>query len=129
MLISGEASEAARRFRAAAEMFGMLADPTRLELLMALADGPATVGGLIERLESGGFPFARASVSNHLGLIRRAEYAESRRDEQWAVYSLTPAGEALAKAVADSFLDLPIEKRLGGPVARKFADEKKAAHP
>jgi DNA-binding transcriptional ArsR family regulator len=121
--------QAIRKYRAAAEMFSMLADPTRLELLVMLAKGPTTVGDLIAALDASGLTFLRASVSNHLALLRRAEYASSWRDEQRVVYRLTESGAALAAVVIGSFLELPMARKPGVPAEKPAVAQKKAAHP
>ena len=57
-----------------------LADPKRLMIIDALRDGEVTVTDLVDALE-----IPQANVSQHLAVLRDT----SRRDGQWAYYSLT----------------------------------------
>lgn len=71
-----------------------LADPTRLMLIEALADGELCVCDLswvAERAEN--------LVSHHLRLLRSAGLAKSRRDGKMVLYSLTVSGERLLGAL------------------------------
>jgi DNA-binding transcriptional ArsR family regulator len=67
--------------RAAAEAFGMLADPTRLRLLWLLCRGEADVSSLVEQVG-----VARPAVSQHLGKLRLAGLVASRREGRRVVY-------------------------------------------
>jgi DNA-binding transcriptional ArsR family regulator len=70
-----------------------LADPSRRQMLEALASGPATAGELAALL-----PIARPGVSRHLRVLREAELVEVRQEAQRRVYSLRP--EPLAEVDA-----------------------------
>lgn len=61
-----------------------LADPKRLMIIDALRDGEVTVTDLVDALE-----IPQANVSQHLAVLRDKGLVESRRDGQWAYYSLT----------------------------------------
>jgi ArsR family transcriptional regulator, lead/cadmium/zinc/bismuth-responsive transcriptional repressor len=78
------ARRAARRARA-------LADPTRLTLAAALADGDelcvCDLAWVVERAEN--------LVSHHLRLLRAERLVTSRRDGKMVMYSLTTAGREL----------------------------------
>ncbi len=63
-----------------------LADPKRLMIIDALRDGEVTVTDLVDALE-----IPQANVSQHLAVLRDKGLVESRRDGQWAYYSLTSA--------------------------------------
>lgn len=63
-----------------------LADESRLTLLEALADGPATAGELAALL-----PIARPGVSRHLRVLREAGLVEARQDAQRRIYQLRAA--------------------------------------
>jgi ArsR family transcriptional regulator, lead/cadmium/zinc/bismuth-responsive transcriptional repressor len=90
-LSAAAAKRAARRARA-------LADPTRLSLAAALADGGelcvCDLAWVVEREEN--------LVSHHLRLLRAERLVESRRDGKMVMYSLNPAGrELLASVLAE----------------------------
>jgi DNA-binding transcriptional ArsR family regulator len=57
------------------EVFGMLADPTRVRLLWALRHGERTVGELAELVDK-----APTAVSQHLAKLRLARLVQTRRD-------------------------------------------------
>ena len=61
-----------------------LADPERLMIIDALRDGEVTVTDLVDALE-----IPQANVSQHLAVLRDKGLVESRRDGQWAYYTLT----------------------------------------
>lgn len=64
-------------------MLGMLADPTRLRLMLALLDAESDVTALTERVAA-----ARPAVSQHLGKLRLSGLVVSRRDGRRVLYSL-----------------------------------------
>ena len=72
-----------------------LADPTRLTLAAALAEGEelcvCDLAWITERAEN--------LVSHHLGLLRGEGLAEARRDGKMVMYSLTPEGRSLLAVV------------------------------
>jgi DNA-binding transcriptional ArsR family regulator len=61
-----------------------LADPKRLMIIDLLRDGEVTVTDLVDALE-----IPQANVSQHLAVLRDKGLVSSRRDGQWAYYSLT----------------------------------------
>jgi DNA-binding transcriptional ArsR family regulator len=78
-----------------------LADPTRLTLAAALADGGelcvCDLAWVVERAEN--------LVSHHLRLLRSAELVAGRRDGRMVMYSLTAQGhELLALTLAEATL-------------------------
>jgi DNA-binding transcriptional ArsR family regulator len=77
-------SPTGEQFATAASVFALLADPTRLHLLWALAQGESDVTGLAERTGA-----ARTAVSQHLAKLRLAGLVQPRREGRRAVYSLT----------------------------------------
>jgi DNA-binding transcriptional ArsR family regulator len=66
-----------------AELFRLLSDPTRLELLLLLAAGERTVTGLCEAL---GLP--QPAASHHLGLLRSGGLLGARRAGKQVFYGL-----------------------------------------
>ncbi|MGJ9412842.1 ArsR/SmtB family transcription factor [Aeromicrobium sp. CF4.19] len=74
------------RLRHAAEVFAMLGEPTRLELLWLMTEQPRTVGELVAAVGA-----SRPSVSQHLAKLRHAGVVEVVRQGRTATYSL-PGG-------------------------------------
>ena len=64
-----------------AERFRALSDPSRLRILLLLKEGERNVTGLTEALD-----LRQASVSKHLGILRRAGLVTSRRDGPQVLY-------------------------------------------
>ena len=69
--------------RAAADVLRLLADPTRLRLLAALAE---TARDVTELTELTGVP--RPAVSQHLGKLRLGGLVESHADGRRRIYSV-----------------------------------------
>ena len=68
---------------AAARFFRVLGDPTRLQILEALGDGPRTVGELIDTTNQ-----AQSRVSTHLACLRHCGFVETERQGKHVVYRL-----------------------------------------
>ena len=66
-----------------ANLFRLLSDRTRLNLLMMLADGERNVTSLCEALR-----LPQPTVSHHLGLLRMSNVIGNRRDGKQVFYSL-----------------------------------------
>ena len=86
---------ATEELEAASAPFKALTDPTRLAVLLALADGGSCcvcdLSWVAERSEK--------LVSHHVRALRAAGLVASRRDGKMVMYSLTDAGRALLDAV------------------------------
>ncbi|WP_037578136.1 ArsR/SmtB family transcription factor [Phaeacidiphilus oryzae] len=78
-----DGGEPGERLAVAVEVLGLLADRTRLALLLRLGEGEADVGTLTEA--SGA---SRTSVSQHLARLRLAGMVGTRKDGRRVVYSL-----------------------------------------
>ena len=72
-----------RQIEALARLFSILSDPTRLRILLLLAEGERNVSDLCRRL---GAP--QPTVSHHLGLLRMGELVNTRRNGKEIFYSL-----------------------------------------
>ncbi|MER7764441.1 metalloregulator ArsR/SmtB family transcription factor [Streptomyces sp. NPDC097619] len=72
-----------RELAAAAAVFAMLADPTRLHLLWQLTRGESDVTALAAACGA-----ARPAVSQHLAKLRLAGLVQSRKDGRHVLYSL-----------------------------------------
>lgn len=73
--------EALRRFKA--EVFQVLAHPTRIHIVECLRDGELSVGTLLERI--GAEP---ANLSQHLGVLRSRRLVVTRKDGNQVFYAL-----------------------------------------
>ena len=75
------------------QLFRLMADQTRLRILLLLADGPKNVGELCKRLN-----LPQPTVSHHLGLLRMSKVILNRRNGKQVIYSVNDAAlEALGK--------------------------------
>jgi ArsR family transcriptional regulator len=63
-----------RVFDRAADLFGLLAAPTRLRIVCALMEGERNVTELLERV-----PVSQPNISQHLGMLYRAGVLARRR--------------------------------------------------
>jgi len=71
------------RLRKAADLFGLIGEPTRLELLWLLTEGPATAGELAESAAA-----SRTAVSQHLAKLRLAGLVDAHREGRHQIYRL-----------------------------------------
>jgi ArsR family transcriptional regulator, zinc-responsive transcriptional repressor len=106
-----------------AEVFRMLADPTRIRVLFALAGGESSVNELAERV---GKP--APSVSQHLAKLRMARLVRTRRSGTTIYYSLE--NEHVRQLVVDAVFnaehagpDVPSHHR-DDPDVRDISDGK-----
>ncbi|MCL6422340.1 metalloregulator ArsR/SmtB family transcription factor [Brachybacterium sp. JHP9] len=68
----------------AVEIFAMLADATRVRLILALRDGELSVGHLAERVDK-----PATAVSQHLAKMRLARVVTARQEGTRVFYRLT----------------------------------------
>jgi DNA-binding transcriptional ArsR family regulator len=68
-----------------ADVFAVLADPTRRRLVEVLYDGERSVGDLVAAVD-----IAQPGVSRHLRLLSEAGFVNVRADGQRRLYSLRP---------------------------------------
>ena len=81
--------------RQAATLLKQAADPTRLQVLLLLAERERNVSTLSADLGQQSQP----AVSHHLALLRHGRLIEPRRQGKNNVYSLTDEGRKLTEAV------------------------------
>lgn len=67
----------------AAQIFGMLAEPSRLLILWTLVAGPSNVSGLTAEVGA-----SRTSVSQHLAKLRAAGLVDVERQGREQIYSV-----------------------------------------
>jgi DNA-binding transcriptional ArsR family regulator len=71
-----------------------VSDPTRLQVVLMLAEGEKHVGALCEQLSQ-----SQPAVSHHLALLRHGGIIAPRRQGKNNFYGLTETGDELAKVV------------------------------
>lgn len=86
--------------RLQAEVLKTLANPRRLEILHALADGPTEVGRIAQRLGA-----SQPNVSQHLALLRGAGLVDAERDGREVRYRLTDPDVMVACGIMRSVLE------------------------
>ena len=91
-----EADQRLRQAREASIMLKHVSDPTRLQVILILAEGEQHVGALCDQLAQ-----SQPAVSHHLALLRHGGIIAPRRAGKNNVYSLTDKGKLLAKVVQD----------------------------
>lgn len=90
----------------AADIFRMMADPTRVRALWHLRDGELPVGQLAQRLDK-----PQALVSQHLAKLRMADLVMTRRQGTHVYYRL--ANEHVLHLVVDGLFHA---EHIGSPV-------------
>src|SRR3954470_11907346 len=89
-----EANLRLRKAQRAAILLKQASDPTRLQIILTLADGEKHVGALCTELNQ-----TQPAVSHHLALLRHGGLIAPRRQGKNNFYSLTEPGSELAKVV------------------------------
>jgi DNA-binding transcriptional ArsR family regulator len=82
---------------AAARVLGILSHETRLNLVLALAQGPASVSALCEHLG-----LSQSNASHHLSILRNTGLVSDERDGQFVIYRLHLSAW---RALGDGFFD------------------------
>lgn len=80
--------------RRASILLKHVSDPTRLQVILILADGEQHVGALCAQLSQ-----SQPAVSHHLALLRHGNIITPRRQGKNNFYSLTDTGASLAVVV------------------------------
>jgi DNA-binding transcriptional ArsR family regulator len=88
------AEDLARKIRVAATLLKQVSDPTRLQVILILAEGERHVGALCENLAQ-----SQPTVSHHLAFLRHGGIIAPRRQGKNNFYALTETGEELARVV------------------------------
>jgi DNA-binding transcriptional ArsR family regulator len=89
-----EAEQRTKKAQRASVLLKQMSDATRLQVILALADGERHVGALCEILGQ-----TQPAVSHHLALLRHGGIIAPRRQGKNNFYSLTDVGEELANVV------------------------------
>src|SRR4051794_17296404 len=88
------AEQRLKQAQRAAILLKQVSDPTRLQVILMLAEGEKHVGALCETLNQ-----SQPAVSHHLALLRHGGIIPPRRQGKNNFYPLTEAGEQLASIV------------------------------
>ncbi|HEV3167264.1 MAG TPA: metalloregulator ArsR/SmtB family transcription factor [Isosphaeraceae bacterium] len=80
--------------RRASILLKHVSDPTRLQVILILAEGERHVGALCSQLSQ-----SQPAVSHHLALLRHGGIIAPRRQGKNNFYSLTDTGSSLAEVV------------------------------
>jgi DNA-binding transcriptional ArsR family regulator len=80
-----------------------LGSPLRRDILLALREGPLSVGGLSDR-----FPVTRPAISRHLRLLEEAGLVERREEGTRHLYAVRVQGLRAVKTFLDSFWDVAL---------------------
>lgn len=104
---------------AAARILGVLSHPTRLHLVLLVAQGETHVSRLAELLE-----VSQSNVSHHLGLLRNLGLVTDRRDGQFVRYRVNAdAWELLAHGFFEHLVEGSDELRLRGFSLRREEED------
>ena len=105
-----------RHVEALARLFSLLSDPTRVRILLLLAEQERNVSQLCRKL---GAP--QPTVSHHLGLLRMGELVNTRRNGREIFYSLRDIERDKSGRAQRALLD-GAESRRRGPHVRGRAE-------
>ena len=86
-------TKAPDQLRLLAQQFKALGDPTRLQLMMAVAGGENAEACVCDLTPDSGL--AQSTVSHHLKLLVDAGLLERSQRGKWAFYTLTSAAKKL----------------------------------
>lgn len=85
-----------KQVQRAAMFLKQVSDPTRLQVILMLAEGEKHVGAVCDQLN-----MSQPAVSHHLALLRHGSIISPRRQGKNNFYGLTEAGEKLAVLVKE----------------------------
>jgi len=111
------------------DVFAVIAESTRREILMALRDGDKAVGELVQELEA-----SQPTISKHLKVLREADLVSMRAQGQKRYYALNPGPLAGVASWLGTFDGVaPAEPAVTAPVSAPApapaADAASAAAP
>jgi DNA-binding transcriptional ArsR family regulator len=94
--VANDADQRTQQARRASILLKHVSDPTRLQVILILAEGERHVGALCTELSQ-----SQPAVSHHLALLRHGGIIAPRRQGKNNFYSLTESGMTLADVVQD----------------------------
>ena len=89
-----DAEQRLKQAQRASILLKQVSDPTRLQVVLMLAEGEKHVGALCDQLSQ-----SQPAVSHHLALLRHGGIIAPRRQGKNNFYGLTETGEELASVV------------------------------
>jgi DNA-binding transcriptional ArsR family regulator len=89
-----DAGKRLRQAERAALLLKQVSDPTRLRIILMLAEREKHAGGICEAMD-----LSQPATSHHLALLRHGGIIDLRRRGKNNFYALTQAGEELASIV------------------------------
>lgn len=95
-----------KQARKAADVFGALADPTRLTILSLIARserGEACVCDL-----TASFKIGQPSISHHIKILKDADLIQGDKRGKWVYYSLVTGRDKEIKGLLDTVLKIPV---------------------
>lgn len=87
----------------AAQILGVLSDPTRRTIFESLRESPKAVVELAREM-----PVSRPAVSQHLKALKDAGLVIDRAEATRRIYSLNPAGLALLRDYLEGFWNVAL---------------------
>lgn len=107
------------------DVFAVIAESTRREILMALRDGDKAVGELVQELEA-----SQPTISKHLKVLREADLVSMRAQGQKRYYALNPGPLADVASWLGTFDGVaPAEPAATVPAPAPAADAARDAAP
>ncbi len=91
--------------RQTAELFGILADPTRLTILNLLAASQS--GEVCVCDVTASFQVGQPTISHHLKILRDAGVIQGDKRGKWVYYSLVKSRVAEIRSLLDRVLEVP----------------------
>lgn len=96
----------AKTIKLASSFLKMVSDPTRIDIILTLADRECGVGALLTAIGQ-----SQPAVSNHLALLRDRKLIHARREGNQNIYSLTEFGRRIASCL-DKLISPTIDSSL-----------------
>ena len=90
-----------QQIQALAQMFRILGDPSRLQIVITLGEGERNVTQLCRKLR-----MSQPTVSRHLGILKMSSMAEARRCGKEIHYSLPNGARRTLKYLIDRGMGL-----------------------
>ena len=85
-----------RQIQGLAQIFHILGDPSRLQIVTTLIGGELNVTQLCRKLR-----MSQPTVSRHLSILKMSSLAEARRDGKEIFYSITSAKRRVVKSLIE----------------------------
>ncbi len=85
-------------FQRLARLLRQVSEPTRLRILLTLADGPKRTGRICEQLGQG-----EPEVRHHLALLRASKVVDSCREDKETCHQLTERGSQFLNSILRLF--------------------------